>query len=72
MICDFTYTWNIKDKQSQTHRYRNRLIISRGLDDRGKMRQRGQKLQISKYKINKSGGCNAKHGDYNLECVHTC
>lgn len=36
------------------------------------VREGSQKVHISNYKINKSEGNNAEHGDYNLEYLHTC
>ena len=43
-----------KKQNPQTHRYR-------GV---GKMGGGSKKVQISSYKINKSGGCYIQHGDY--------
>ena len=44
----------------------NRLVVTRFGENGvgGKMGEGGQKVQISRYKINKSWGCNIQHGDY--------
>ena len=36
----------------------------------GEMGEKGQKVEISSYKMSKSWGCNVQHGDYSQEyCI---
>ena len=53
---DFTYMWNLKNKQPKKSSYIQRTdwLSQMGIGD-----QRGQ---TSSYKINKSQGCNVQHG----------
>ena len=49
----------------------NRLVVARDTcGEMGKMVEYIQKVQTSKYKTNKSRGCNAQHGD--CSSLHCC
>ena len=38
----------------------------------GELDEEGQNVPTSSYKINKSWGCNAQHGDYSYHCCMVC
>ena len=65
VLSNCTYMWNLKQNKTKLIDTQKRLVVFRGGEQSmGKMGDRGQKVQISSYKISKLWGCNVQHGDY--------
>ena len=62
---------NKTNEQNKTVDAENRLVVARGEKGCrvGKMGKRGQEVQISSHKINKSWGWNGQHGDYSNNTI---
>lgn len=54
-----------KNKTNKTEFTDTQNRLEAGRWEGGNMDEGGQKIQISGYKVNKSGGCNVQPGDYN-------
>ena len=67
ILYDLTFMWNLK--KTELIEVENNIVIARGeVWGLGEMDENGQKMQTSRYKINKFWECNVLHGDYSQQC----